>query len=167
MAKYGFRQIERKADEIITEAILETISEPSLDEEDTAKKALKVYNVYAEKIESPEIEADIPKGFQDLTGKVQTSNISNPTQSMALIRILEQEKRERYKAVVYAVDKGIHAASFRSKQVKKRAQLEQDIRRYFSLEVGRPKTDRKLLKSHIPYVYKAIAECLIAGGCWK
>ena len=144
MKNTGEKEIDNMADELINHAILDGLVPANEEEEKKALKAIRRYNFYVEALKKEPIEPDIPTGMQDFIGRVQTSNISRPTQAIALARILEEEKRKLYAICIHAVDKGIEVASYRYQCVKAdkkkgftRKSFEIDIRKRLSLEVGK------------------------------
>lgn len=165
------RCIDLAADELIDRIILNGIKPANEIETQRAKRAILRYNISVENLKKEPVDADLPMGVKDFIGRVQTSNKGNPTQAIALARLLDDENRKRDTLIVRAVDKGIHAASYQYQSVKasrkkgfSRKTFEEDIRKRLSLEVGKCKSPHQTIDRHIPYVYKAICVLLEAGG---
>ena len=161
------RMIDIVADDLINDAILEEIPEATSEEINRAKRAIRRYNIYVEKLKKPPIVPDIPLGLQNFIGRIQTSDLRRPTEGMALAKIIDDEKRAVYETLIHAVDKGIEVASYQYRETKgnSRKSFEMDIRKKLSLEVGKPKVSPKVIKKTLPIVYKAICVCLDAGEC--
>ena len=164
MSNWNLKKIDSVKESLIDSIIMNSLQAPTDKEIMVAKKAIKKYDSYVERLKQEEYQIDIPRGVQEFIGVVQTSGIKTPTQNMAIAHLIDCEKRLNCETLVYAVDAGITIASYLGPSTKSQKNTELDIRKYMNFETGKPKMNSKTFKGYLPTIYKAIYECLKAGG---